>query len=133
MTLLPAQTEIAPRRSMTAEHKAKMQAGRLKFAQQRKSIVPATRINKRHRVALSPAAEARMAQMPVSCRSEYRQAMMGKSRKAGINCQCRECFQWENVVESIRKCSCTACGLYPYRPYQDGPADSAAMKETDRG
>ena len=104
---------------MTPEHKAKLAAGRLRAAMAKKTIAIPAQTAGKPRKALTAAAEARMAQMPVSYRAEYRRAMLGGSRRAGIHCQCRECMGWENVVAAIQGCTAPACSLYPYRPYQE--------------
>ena len=58
----------------------------------------------------------RRQQMPKIHRSNYDEAVSGKSRKAAIKAFCLECVCWQK--EEVRLCSSLACPLYPYRPYR---------------
>ncbi|MHC4130486.1 MAG: hypothetical protein ACYSSP_03540 [Planctomycetota bacterium] len=60
-------------------------------------------------------AERRL-QMPKVYRSNYDQAMTGRSRRAAIKAFCLECVCWHK--EEVRLCSSPACPLFPYRPYR---------------
>jgi hypothetical protein len=108
----------AVRQSMTAEHKAKMKAGRLRAASNGKSIA---KPGKRRGISCldAPQVGARMAQMPARYREQYRRAMSGKSLRAGASALCCECMGWEGLPDTVRNCTALACSLYPYRPYQE--------------
>lgn len=105
---------MTPRKLMTEEHKARMQAGRRARGtpKPRSSILAAKTIH-------GEGFETRLRQMPVSMRDTYRRAMSGKSRKAAVKAFCQECMGWENVATAIRYCTSPACPLYPYRPYRE--------------
>lgn len=54
--------------------------------------------------------------IPDIYKAAYDKAMEGKSKTAAIKAFCLECICWQR--EGIRKCTATACPLYPYRPYK---------------
>ena len=59
----------------------------------------------------------RMKAMPKRYRSIYQRAFSGKaSPREAIKAFCLECVGWQR--EEIKKCTCSACPLYAYRPYQ---------------
>ena len=59
---------------------------------------------------------ARLAEMPITQRQTYIQAMTGQSPTAGIRAFCAMCVCW--VRAEVTLCTDAACPLYPYRPYQ---------------
>ena len=46
----------------------------------------------------------------------HKKAVAGVSRKAAITCFCLECCNWNR--SEVKRCSNTACFLFPYRPYK---------------
>lgn len=60
--------------------------------------------------------EKRLNDMPKDYRNNYKKAMSGKNRPAGVKAFCLECMGWQRV--ETKKCDSVACPLHPYRPYQ---------------
>ena len=60
--------------------------------------------------------QKRLNDMPVNYRNNYKRAMTGKYRAAGVKAFCLECMGWQRV--EVRKCTSDICPLYPYRPYK---------------
>lgn len=58
--------------------------------------------------------ERKLADTPKKYQQVYLRAISGKSRKAAVRSFCIECVGWQ--ISEVRKCTCTACQLYPYRP-----------------
>lgn len=54
--------------------------------------------------------------IPKLYKAQYRRAMAGKSRTAGVDAFCAMCVGWVNVANEVRACTDPACPLYPYRP-----------------
>lgn len=67
-----------------------------------------------------PLVEARLAEMPASCRNTYIKAMRGRSMATSIRAFCQMCYAWDEFRgnEGIRSCPDPACPLWPHRPYQ---------------
>ena len=63
-----------------------------------------------------PKIEAKLAQIPQSYRSTYRQVMRGRSLRKAVNAQCLECVGWQR--KEVALCTAISCPMYPYRPYQ---------------
>lgn len=62
------------------------------------------------------AIDARIAQMPSSCRAVYRRAVKGKSQAAAIKAFCLECVGWARA--EVTSCTAPACPLFMYRPFR---------------
>jgi len=62
------------------------------------------------------AEKAKLDQMPQTFRANYRRAMKGKSKAAGVKAFCSECMGWNR--KEVEKCTAPACPLFPYRPYK---------------
>ena len=59
----------------------------------------------------------KLAQMPQSCRRNYRRAASGKaSPREAIKAQCLQCVGW--VREEVRLCTALDCPLWMYRPFK---------------
>ena len=58
----------------------------------------------------------RLSQTPERYKNGYLRALAGRSPTAGIKAHCLSCVGWDRG--EIRRCTATACALYPYRPYQ---------------
>ena len=66
--------------------------------------------------------DRKLADMPKACRGIYRQAVEGRSRKAGIKAFCLECTGWNR--KEVSNCTALACPLYLLRPYREGSEHS---------
>ena len=58
----------------------------------------------------------RLSEMPESCQNNYRRAMSGKSKAAGIKAFCLECMGWDRA--EVRRCETKTCPLFLYRPFR---------------
>ena len=57
-----------------------------------------------------------IAQIPKIYRQNYKTAMSGKSRAAGIKAKCLDCCCYQRV--EIANCPVETCALWMYRPYR---------------
>ena len=60
--------------------------------------------------------DARLRQMPESCRRTYNRAVSGKSKASAVRAFCQECVGY--VRAEVTACTDVGCPLWPYRPYQ---------------
>ncbi len=49
-------------------------------------------------------------------RRKYDKAMTGHSLRAAVDSKCLDCVCWQQA--EVKKCPCTTCPLWPYRPYK---------------
>jgi len=107
-------------KTLSPEHKAKMQAGRLFKAQNAqsdnaktatKTIISADPAGDS---LLHPQSQKKLKSMPEHCRNTYRLAMTGKRRNAAIKSACVECMGYNRA--DVPGCTSHGCPLYPYRP-----------------
>ena len=66
--------------------------------------------------ARTSAVEARLAQMPPTCRNGYLRALGGRSPRAAIKSFCLECVGWQR--REVALCTAAACPLWAYRPFR---------------
>ena len=64
----------------------------------------------------------RLEDKPESCRAGYLRAMEGKSVAAAVKSHCLECVSW--VRPEVTRCTGVGCAMWPYRPFQEEPADA---------
>ena len=60
--------------------------------------------------------QKRLNDIPTAYKNNYKKAMAGKNRAAGVKSFCLECMGWQRV--EVKNCESVACPLYPYKPYK---------------
>ena len=60
--------------------------------------------------------QRKLSDMPMSYRNNYKKALAGKNRAAGVKAFCLECMAWQRT--EVRDCNSVSCPLYPYKPYK---------------
>lgn len=105
-------------RTLTPEHKARLQAGR-RAAKVAPHIAPVIKPIQDQLSALPPARRTavakRAALMPESMRAGYLRAATGNgSPRQAIRVHCYECMGYDR--QEVLGCTALACPLYAYRP-----------------
>lgn len=70
-----------------------------------------------------------VAEIPQIYQQNYKTAISGKSKTAGIKAKCLDCTNWQRV--EISDCPVETCPLWPYRPYKiNSGAETARFSGT---